>query len=74
MRSTVFSKPETTMLYEIYLQNGPCSPWRALETTDKEEANRFLESAKAQFVYLRILDDKGAVVSIRCQKDQIKGL
>ena len=62
------------MLYEIYLQNGPLSPWLAFQTTNKEEANIFLESAKAQFVYLRILDEKGSVLSLRCQPNQMKGL
>ena len=61
------------MLYEIYLENGPIS-WLAFQTNKKEEASTFLASAKAQFVYLRILDDNGRVVSMRCQKFQINGL
>ena len=62
------------MLYEIYLQNGPLSPWLALKTNNKEEANNFLLSAIAQYVYLRILDENNYIVSFRCQKHQMKGL
>jgi hypothetical protein len=62
------------MLYQIYLQNGPLAPWLALQTYDKEEADQFLKSAKAQYVYLRILDDKGWFVSIRCEKRYTNGL
>jgi len=61
------------MLYEIYLENGPIC-WRAYETTQKDLAQTYLESAKAQYVYLRILDDNGSLVSLRCEKYQIKGL
>ena len=62
------------MLYQVYLQNGPLSPWLALKTTDEKEATLFVESAKAQYVYLRILDEQGWVVSLRCYKCQINGL
>jgi hypothetical protein len=61
------------MLYQIFLENGPVT-WLAFQTHKKEEANTFLESAKAPFVYLRILDENDTLVSIRCQKFQIKGL
>lgn len=61
------------MLYQIYLQNGPVC-WKAYQTPEKETAEKFLESAKAQYVYLRILDDKGYVLSLRCEKRQINGL
>lgn len=62
------------MLFQIYLQNGPLCPWLALQTTKKEEAEKFLESAKAQFVYLRILDENGSIISMKCQPDHMKGL
>jgi hypothetical protein len=57
------------MLYEIYLQNGPIV-WIAFRTSDKEEAEKTLESVKAQYVYLRILDDVGRVISLRCQSNK----
>jgi hypothetical protein len=68
-----FLSQSKAMLYQIFLENGPVT-WLAFQTRKKEEANTFLESAKAPFVYLRILDDNDTLVSIRCQKFQIKGL
>lgn len=57
------------MIYEVYLNNG-WIPWLALKTTKKEEAMEFLEKAKAQDIYLRILTDKESVVRIETQGDQ----
>lgn len=55
------------MLYEVYLQNGP-TIWLAFETKNEEEALSFFGSTRAQYIYLRILDEKGNVVSMRCEK------
>lgn len=55
------------MIYEIYLQNGPIL-WLALQTKNETEAISFFASSRAQYIYLRILDDKGNVVSMRCEQ------
>lgn len=54
------------MLYEIYLQNGPIV-WLAYQTKNETEAMSFFDSSRAQYIYLRILDEKGNVVSMRCE-------
>lgn len=69
-----FLSGKKEMLYEVYLQNGPLSPWLALKTTDKQKAHEFLLSTKAQYVYLLILEDDGTIVSMRCEPNQINGL
>lgn len=55
------------MLYEIYLENG-LTPWLAFQTRNETEANAYFQKARGQYVYLRILNEKGDVVSIRCEK------
>lgn len=62
------------MLYQVYLQNGPFSPWLALQTRNENEAILYFESAKAHYVYLRILNEKGWLVSLRCEKRYTNGL
>jgi hypothetical protein len=51
------------MLYEIYLENGG-SPWLAFQTSNETEANEYFQQARALYVYFRVLDEKGGVVSI----------
>ena len=55
------------MFYEITLQNAHIL-WLAFQTKDKTEAMDYFKNAKAQYVYLRILDDNGHVISMRCNK------
>ena len=55
------------MLYEIYLENG-WTPWLVFQTTNETEANELFKKTKGQYVYLRVLDDNGYVISIRCEK------
>lgn len=54
------------MFYEITLQNGPIL-WLAFQTKNETEAIEYFKNAKAQYVYIRILDEKGNVVSLRCE-------
>lgn len=55
------------MRYEVFLVNG-LNPWLAFSTTDETQANEYIESVKqkVQRLYLRVLDEKGRFVSIRC--------
>ncbi len=57
------------MLYEISLQNGPVW-WIAHQTSEKEKADLLRASVKAQYIYLRVFDDLGNIVSIRCQSNK----
>lgn len=59
------------MLYEIYLENG-WTPWLAFQTTDKEKAHAFLASARAQYIYFRVLDEKGTIVHIHTHHAKIE--
>ena len=58
---------KTKMRYEVFLVNGS-NPWLAFSTTDETQANEYVESVKQKvlFVYLRVLDERGRFVSIRC--------
>jgi len=55
------------MLYEIWLENG-WSPWLAFQTTNETQANEYFRKAAGNYVYLRVLDDKGYIVSFRCER------
>jgi hypothetical protein len=55
------------MLYEIWLENG-WSPWLAFQTTNETQANEYFRKAAGNYVYLRVLDDKGYIVSITTRR------
>ncbi len=67
-----FGETTSEMRYEIYLSNYYKHNWRALNTYDKSEANDFLRTCTAQYIYLRILDEKENVVSLECQLERWK--
>jgi hypothetical protein len=56
------------MLYKIYFENGPISPWLVLETRDEVEAKQLFVSAHAQYVYFQVFDDSNTLVSMVCEK------
>jgi hypothetical protein len=55
------------MLYEIWLENG-WSPWLAFQTPNEPQAKEYFQQANALYVYFRVLDKKGYVVSITTRR------
>lgn len=57
------------MLYEVSFQTVPTfTPWLELLSTDPHAVRKCLKEAKAEIIWLRILDSSGAIIHMECQK------
>ncbi len=67
VRSQSYFLNKNKTLYEIYIENG-WNPWLAFQTQNETEANDYFRKAQGNYVYLRVLDDKGSILKFVCEK------